>query len=57
MGNTKAPKIKDWATGKGEWPRYIKDASEREAHITKVMKGRRYDDPGMEIKFKPGGEG
>ena len=34
------------------WPHFIKDDKKREAHITKKMNGRRYDEPGMEVKFK-----
>ncbi len=35
------------------WPSFISDDKEREAHITKVMAGRRYDDHGMDLTFKP----
>jgi hypothetical protein len=37
----------------GGWPAFIKNDKEREALITKKMNGRRYDEPGMEVRFKP----
>ncbi len=37
----------------GGWPTFIKNDKEREALITKKMNGRRYDELGMEVRFKP----
>jgi hypothetical protein len=36
----------------GGWPSFIKNDEEREADIKKRLNGRRYDEPGMEVKFK-----
>jgi len=36
-----------------DWPSYIKNDMQREACITEKMNGRRYDEPGMEVRFKP----
>jgi hypothetical protein len=36
----------------GGWPSFIKNNEEREADIKKRLNGRRYDEPGMEVKFK-----
>jgi hypothetical protein len=36
----------------GGWPDFIKNDEEREADIKKRLNGRRYDEPGMEFRFK-----
>jgi hypothetical protein len=36
----------------GGWPAFIKNYEEREANIKKRLNGRRYDEPGMEVRFK-----
>lgn len=52
MGNFKAPEKKEWAAGRGEWPKHIADDTKREAMWKRRLKGRRYDEPGMEVHFK-----
>ena len=37
----------------GGWPAFIKGDKEREEYIKEEMSGRRYDEPGMEVRFKP----
>jgi|TARA_B110000285_G_C15111245_1_gene611282 hypothetical protein len=34
------------------WPSFIADPIEREEHVAKWMNGRRYDEPGMVVRFK-----
>jgi len=36
----------------GGWPAFIKGDKEREEYIKGEMKGRRYDELGMEVRFK-----
>ena len=36
----------------GGWPAFIKGDKEREEYIKEEMNGRRYDEPGMEVRFK-----
>jgi hypothetical protein len=36
----------------GGWPAFIKGDKEREEYIKEEMNGRRYDEPGMEARFK-----
>jgi hypothetical protein len=35
------------------WPSFIANNKEREEYIKEKMNGRRYDEPGMEVRFKP----
>ena len=36
----------------GGWPAFIKGDKEREEYIKGEMKGRRYDELGIEVRFK-----
>jgi hypothetical protein len=35
-----------------KWPSFIKDARLRDLEWTKRLRGRRFDDPGLVVKFK-----